>query len=185
MTDVVPNPQMIRVVPFVHVHGYNSIFVFGRFDDLVRLGHFEAHWLFGDDVRAAFERGQNHLSMQMVGCGYRYNVEVRALLEKVEPGLVAPKDLRLVTSPLSKLRLRAPGGFFRARGDGGQIKFYGCEIAGPLIETHPSQLRTDAGALEVCVGAGMNIAAKHPRSDQCYFNFLFHAVSGLATWLLV
>ena len=108
-----------------------------------------------------------------MGCGVEIvrrgdgeDVEIGDVAQDVVPRRGAVIGAGLVAGPFLEMGLGAAGGGFGARGDGDQVELHRGEIARPFIEADAGELPGDAEALEIGVGAEMDVAAKHAGADE-------------------
>ena len=101
-----------------------------------------------------------------VRCGHGHDIQVGELAQDVQPWLGAGERLGRVAGPAFEILLRAPGGLLRARGHGDELELHGRQFARPLVQAHAPELRADAGALQVRVSPGVNVAAEHAGAHQ-------------------
>ena len=82
--------------------------------------------------------------------------------------------------PVQRLKLLpgAPGGLFCARGHCGKLELDGRQIPRPTVQSHASELRADAGALQIGIGPRVHVAAEHARAHECNLDCAVHRKVG-------
>ena len=183
LLDLVPDAQMVGVVALVHVHGDDAVLRARQLDDPVGLRDVQAHRLFGENMDAGLERGQNDLRVQRVGRGHGHHIEVGKRAQDVQPGLLAGKGLGRVARPALEVLPGPAGGLFRARRDCDQLEFDWPQIPRPGVQSDASELRADAGALQVGIRPCMHVPAEHAGADQGNLDCGIHRKAGQASRL--
>ena len=82
--------------------------------------------------------------------------------------------MRRVAGPFLECCGGLLGGLLRARGDGDEVELHRREVARELVEPDARELAGDAEALEVGVGAQVDVAAKHAGADESDLDRGFH-----------
>ena len=174
---------MVGVVALVHVHRDDAVLGARQLDDPVGLRDVQAHRLLGDDMDAGLERGQDDLRVQRVGRGHGHDIEVGKLAQDIQPRLLAGKGFGRMARPALEVLPGAAGGLFRARGDGDQLELDWPQIPRPGVQSDASELRADAGALQVGIGPRMHVPAEHAGADQGDLDCGVHRKAGQASRL--
>src|SRR5439155_1464378 len=107
LLNIIPNPQMVRIISLVHIDRDEAVFCAGEFDYLISFGDVEAHRFLRNNVRARFEPGENDSGMQMVGSCNSHHVQIRNFPNDLQPRSFAEKDLWRVAGPITKVLLRS------------------------------------------------------------------------------
>ena len=114
--------------------------------------------------------------MQMVRRGDREHVEVREVAQDVVPRRLAEVGAWRVSGPFRELPPRASRRSLRARGHGDQLELHAASVARPVVEPDARELAGDAEALQVGVGAQVDVAAEHAGADEGDLDSVFHAI---------
>src|SRR5207249_3374424 len=118
----------------------------------------------------------DRLRVQMIRRGDGEHIEVWEITQDVVPRFVAEVALGRMAGPILERGGGFPGGLLRARGDGDEVELHRRGVAVELVEADARELAGDAEALEVGVGAEVNVAAEHAGADEGDFDGGFHEV---------
>src|SRR6266404_4107394 len=119
---IVADPEVVRVIAFMHVHYNEALFFAGQLDNLIRLLNVQTQRLFSYHVGSILEGGQNNLGVQMVGRRYGYHIQFGKIAKQLLPRSLTRVCLGLMTSPSFEILRRAFGGLLCSRGNGDQFK---------------------------------------------------------------